>query len=81
MSSSGYDQGIDAATFTEYDGVSLENWLDVFLEYALLLAQDGNVSCAYKTLQDAYDANVFYYSPGFIFRVQICWSRKSCEYI
>lgn len=71
-----YDRDLSTSIPTEYDGISFGDWLDIFLEYALLLSQDGNMSSAYDTLAAAYDANVFYYTPGFNFRIHACWSRK-----
>ena len=67
----------DSPIPNEYCGITFENWLDIFLEYALLLIKHGEVSSAYDIITAASSANVFYHSPDFSFRVHVCWFSMS----
>ncbi|KAI9851300.1 MAG: transcription factor TFIIIC subunit tfc4 [Thelocarpon superellum] len=58
----------------DYRGIPFDQWLDVFLEYALCLAKRGQAADAYEVLGAAYDANVFYHSPESVFQIQLCWA-------
>lgn len=61
----------------EYCGVAFDVWLDVFLEYALLIAQGGDIEMAYEIIASAFHANVFYHSIGSLFLIHVCWF---CEF-
>ena len=58
---------------TDYCGIHFHVWLEIFLEYALTLAQGGNILSSYETIAAAFHANVFYHSPESIFLIHICW--------
>ena len=57
----------------EYRGIQFENWLEVFLEFAFVQAQQGHVAEAYDTITAAWDANVFYHSTQSSLLIHICW--------
>ena len=57
----------------EYCDITFDDWLDIFLEYAILVALDGDSSLAYETITVTTDANVFYHSSSSVCRIHICW--------
>lgn len=54
-----------------FRGFSFEEWLDVFLQYALLLVQAGDFDAGYSVLDAAVNANVFYQNHDRFMRIQI----------
>ena len=67
---------LDISLPTFYCGVSFEHWLDVFLEYALLLSRHGDEDSAYAILESASLANVFRHSRQWMFNIHVCWLGK-----
>jgi general transcription factor 3C polypeptide 3 (transcription factor C subunit 4) len=61
----------------EFRGIKFHSWLDVFLEYALILAKSSNVQDAYDIISIASGANVFYHSPECMFLIHVCWFSRS----
>lgn len=61
----------------EFNGISFEDWLDVFLEHGLSLVQEGDIKSAYETIAAAFHANIFYHSPEALFSIHVCWFSKS----
>ena len=57
----------------EYRGIHFDTWLEVFLEFAVMQAQQGQVAEAYDTITAAWDANVFYHSTQSSLLIHICW--------
>lgn len=57
----------------EFGGISFKDWLDVFLQYALMFAIDKNPEEAYKIMISATQANVFCHSPESLFLIHVCW--------
>ncbi|KAL8775160.1 MAG: hypothetical protein Q9194_003848 [Teloschistes cf. exilis] len=57
----------------DYRGIPFSSWLDLILEYAMLLARSANSDKAYNVLKIANDANVFYWSLDSMFLVHVCW--------
>ncbi|KAK2070596.1 hypothetical protein P8C59_005080 [Phyllachora maydis] len=57
----------------EHRGIPLENWLDVFLEYALALARSGQAREAYSVCHAARDS-VVYTDPANTFRIHLAWA-------
>lgn len=45
----------------------------MFLEYALALAQGGNIISSYEIIAAAFHANVFYDSQESLFLIHVCW--------
>ncbi|ORY69818.1 uncharacterized protein BCR38DRAFT_405494 [Pseudomassariella vexata] len=54
-----------------YRDVGWQEWLDLFIEYALNLAHYGKVKEAYSICDSAKDANVFFENPEDIFLIQV----------
>jgi general transcription factor 3C polypeptide 3 (transcription factor C subunit 4) len=68
----------DGSVPDDYCDVKFTTWLDLFCEYALELAKDGEMENAYATLRTASDANVWYHSKDAMFLIHITWSG-SCS--
>ena len=68
--------GDDISIPDDYRGISFHSWLDIFLQYALLLAQNGDVESSYGIVSTVSDANVFYHSPDSMFLIHVCWFSK-----
>lgn len=66
-------QGDQIVVPTDYCGIPFHVWLDIFLEYALTLAQGGNILPSYEIVAAAFNANVFYHSPESLFVIHVCW--------
>ncbi|EFR04389.1 hypothetical protein MGYG_07396 [Nannizzia gypsea CBS 118893] len=65
---------IDANSIpNDYHGIDFDSWLDIFLEYALVLSGQGQGDEAYDTLGAAADANIWYHSKASTCRIYICW--------
>jgi general transcription factor 3C polypeptide 3 (transcription factor C subunit 4) len=52
------------------------DWLDIFLEYALVISGQGEAADAYDTLAAAADASVWYHSKPDTLQIHICWFSK-----
>ena len=57
-------------------GIAFAKWLDIFLDYALSLAKNGDIKSAYEVIASAYSANVFYHSKKAVLAIHICWFSK-----
>lgn len=57
----------------DYRGISFSTWLDIFLEYALCLARNGNAHESYELCEAAKDAIVFYHSREDMFLINVAW--------
>ncbi|EDO04502.1 hypothetical protein SS1G_06985 [Sclerotinia sclerotiorum 1980 UF-70] len=57
----------------DYRGISFSSWLDIFLEYAICLAKDGNDRESYEICESARDAIVFYHKREDMFLIHVCW--------
>jgi general transcription factor 3C polypeptide 3 (transcription factor C subunit 4) len=57
----------------DYRGIPFSTWLDIFLEYALSLARNGEKAEAYNLCEAAKDAIVFYHSREDMFLIHVCW--------
>lgn len=58
---------------TDYCGIPFHAWLEIFLEYALKLAQGGNILSSYEVIAAAFHANIFYHSPESLLLIHVCW--------
>lgn len=71
-----------ALTAEDFRGIPLASWLDLMLEYAVLLARSHDMTKAYQVLNVAKGANVFYSSVDSMFLIHVCWlSRRSIPVI
>ncbi|CAD6442957.1 d160ba5a-97db-4366-89d9-52f76d7dae5e [Sclerotinia trifoliorum] len=57
----------------DYRGISFSSWLDIFLEYAICLAKEGNDRESYEICESARDAIVFYHKREDMFLIHVCW--------
>lgn len=65
-------------TAGDFRGIPFASWLDLMLEYAVLLARTQDSDKAYEVMNIAKGANVFYSSVDSMFLIHLCWfSRKS----
>ncbi|KAL4941666.1 hypothetical protein BDV06DRAFT_177388 [Aspergillus oleicola] len=58
---------------TDYHGISFDEWLDLFLQYALAVAGQNEPREAYDTLGAAADASVWYHSKNGSRLIHVCW--------
>ncbi|KAI1082231.1 TPR-like protein [Whalleya microplaca] len=72
--SSGTERQIREQIAISYRGVPFNEWLDLFLEYAIGLAQTGNFQDAYKVCESARDAAVFAKSKEDMFLIHVTWA-------
>ncbi|KAI2626665.1 TPR-like protein [Hypoxylon sp. NC1633] len=57
-----------------YRGVPFDEWLDLFLEYAIGLAQIGKFQEAYKVCESARDSTIFSKSKEDLFLIYVTWA-------
>lgn len=57
----------------DFRGISFKSWLDIFLEYAICLAKEGNDRESYEICESARDAIVFYHKREDMFLIHVCW--------
>ncbi|KAL9005044.1 MAG: hypothetical protein Q9188_002151 [Gyalolechia gomerana] len=57
----------------DFRGIPFSAWLDLMLEYSMLLAQSHDYPKAYEILSIANGANVFNSSPDCTFLIHVCW--------
>ncbi|KAL4989488.1 hypothetical protein BDW68DRAFT_67210 [Aspergillus falconensis] len=70
----GVDEEFSQSTIpTDYHGISFDEWLDLFLQYALTVAGQGESGEAYDTLGAAADASVWYHSKNSSRLIHVCW--------
>lgn len=67
---------VQTAIPTDYHGISFDEWLDIFLEYAFVVAGQGESEEAYDVLAAAADASVWYHSKPKLRQIHICWFSK-----
>ncbi|KAL8842691.1 MAG: hypothetical protein Q9170_000466 [Blastenia crenularia] len=66
--------GTDPAVIAgDFRGIPFPAWLDLLLEYAILLSHSKAFHKAYEILNVAKDANVFYSSSDSMFLIHVCW--------
>jgi general transcription factor 3C polypeptide 3 (transcription factor C subunit 4) len=71
------EEPLPTAITTDYHGISFDEWLDVFLEYALVVAGQGEPEEAYETLSAAADASIWYHSKSSTRQIHVCWFSQS----
>ncbi|KAL2408292.1 hypothetical protein ABEF93_000848 [Exophiala dermatitidis] len=67
---------VESTVPTEYREISFTEWLDVFLEYALLLANDsepGSQQRCYNIITAALDCSVWYHDPQAILHIYVTY--------
>ena len=63
-------------TAVEYCSIPFNHWLDIFLEYAVVLAIGGDKVQAYETIISVTEAKVFHESKDFMFLIHVAWSSE-----
>lgn len=58
---------------TDYHGISFDEWLDIFLEYALLATEQGEHEEAYENLEAAEHANIWHNTVLKKQLIHVCW--------
>ena len=66
---------IERTVPTEYRGISFDDWLDVFLEFAMVQAKlglDHKQQC-YENINAAIDCIIWYHEPQSMLQIYACW--------
>ncbi|KAJ5543507.1 Tetratricopeptide-like helical [Penicillium sp. DV-2018c] len=58
---------------TDYHGIPFDEWLDIFLQYALIVAEQGEIEEAYETLDSAAVASIWLHSKPKSRLIHVCW--------
>ena len=61
----------------DYRGIAYDDWLDIFLEYAVRLSMDGRTQEAYDMCQSAYEARPFEQISTRRYMITVCMYSKS----
>ncbi|KAI5863200.1 TPR-like protein [Durotheca rogersii] len=72
--SAGAERPVAQQVAISYRGVPFDEWLDLFLECALGLAQTGKFQDAYKVCESARDATIFSKSKESMFLIHVTWA-------
>ncbi|KAF7591938.1 transcription factor TFIIIC subunit tfc4 [Aspergillus hancockii] len=67
------EEPLQGAIPTDYHGISFDEWLDLFLQYALVVAGQGEPEEAYDSLAAAADASIWYHSKPSTRLIHVCW--------
>jgi general transcription factor 3C polypeptide 3 (transcription factor C subunit 4) len=59
-----------------YRGITIPDWFNLFLEYALCLARNGKPQDSYEICEAAENAKVFCNSKEDIFLLHVTWCSK-----
>lgn len=69
-------EGPSRPDFKEYQGIAFGNWLDLFIDYAISLAAEGQYDEAYRVCEAAKDSTVFTVSEDNTFFIYIAWGGR-----
>ncbi|KAJ5157041.1 uncharacterized protein N7482_008141 [Penicillium canariense] len=58
---------------TEYHGISFDSWLDIFLQYALTITDQGEPVEAYEALEAAATASIWFHDKRKSRMIHVCW--------
>ncbi|KAJ5086044.1 hypothetical protein N7532_010815 [Penicillium argentinense] len=67
------DESLSDAIPSDYHGIPFDEWLDIFLEYALLSTEQGEAEEAYEALDGAANASVWFHSKINSRLIHVCW--------
>ncbi|KAJ5688676.1 hypothetical protein N7462_003068 [Penicillium macrosclerotiorum] len=73
MSGESHDEPLQGAVPSDYHGISFDEWLDIFLQYSLLVTEQGEPEEAYETLDAAAVASVWYHDKRKSRMIHVCW--------
>lgn len=60
----------------DYRGIRFDDWLDIFLDFALCLSRDNQRKEAYEICQAAKDCALWYHSQKDMFLIHLAWTSK-----
>lgn len=72
------DEPLQDVIPTDYHRIPFDEWLDIFLQYALIVADQGEPEEAYDSLAAAADASVYYNIKPKTRLIHVCWF-SSCS--
>lgn len=61
-----------------HQGIAFDQWLELFLDYAIALALEHRQEESYRVCESARDSTVFQ-SPEHNFSIHVTWSGKSAS--
>ncbi|KAJ5106297.1 hypothetical protein N7456_002972 [Penicillium angulare] len=67
------DEPMSDSIPNEYYGIPFDEWLDMFLQYALLVTDQGEIEEAYEALDSASVANIWIHSKPKSRLIHVCW--------
>ncbi|CAP93667.1 Pc16g09970 [Penicillium rubens Wisconsin 54-1255] len=67
------EEPLQGAIPTDYHGIPFDEWLDIFLQYALLVVEQGEPEEAYETLDSAAVASIWLHSKPKSRLIHVCW--------
>jgi general transcription factor 3C polypeptide 3 (transcription factor C subunit 4) len=76
----GHVQGSDVQRLWDRSGIPFDEWLNIFLEYALGLARSGKSQEAYVVLSAARDS-VVYKSKESAFLIHLAWAGEFLQHV
>lgn len=63
----------NAAIPTHYRSIGFDHWLNIFLEYALVLAGQDEKDEAYEIITAASDCSIWFHSKPKMLHINVCW--------
>ncbi|OQD84276.1 hypothetical protein PENANT_c013G01216 [Penicillium antarcticum] len=69
----GTQEPLQGAIPTDYHGIPFDEWLDIFLQYALLTAEQGEPEESYEALDSASLASIWLHSKPKSRLIHVCW--------
>ncbi|CAG8284960.1 unnamed protein product [Penicillium salamii] len=58
---------------TDYHGIPFDEWLDIFMQYSLVVTEQGEPEEAYETLDSAAIASIWFHSKPKLRMIHVCW--------
>ncbi|CAG7926122.1 unnamed protein product [Penicillium olsonii] len=67
------DEPLPGTVPTDYHGIPFDEWLDIFMEYSLVVTEQGEPDEAYETLESAAIASIWFHSKPKLRMIHVCW--------
>lgn len=74
------EEPLQGAIPTDYHGIPFDEWLDIFLQYALLVVEQGEPEEAYETLDSAAIASIWLHSKPKSRLIHVCWFSEFVQF-
>jgi general transcription factor 3C polypeptide 3 (transcription factor C subunit 4) len=74
------EEPLQGAIPTDYHGIPFDEWLDIFLQYALLVVEQGEPEEAYETLDSAAVASIWLHSKPKSRLIHVCWFSEFIQF-